>query len=185
MADNRTADVKIPLGSGYIYIAEYKGSIPADEAIETADNLFGYVQKGATIVYKPEKKTIKDDMGHVSRTITTSEEATLKCGFIAWSVKKLPQLVATGRKATVGNKTTIKIGGISNDDGLRYVVRFVHPDKELGDLRITIVGTNTAGLSLAYAMEEGTLLEPEFTAEPCDGEGTLIIMEETAPTVSA
>ena len=37
-------------------------------------------------------------------------------------------------------------------------------------------------MSLAYAPDDATTVEPEITAEPNDSEGTLVLLEETDPT---
>jgi hypothetical protein len=175
--------VNIPVGSGYIYEAAYTGTIPEDAAIETEDNRLGYIEKGATLTYKPTFKKFSDDMGKVKRSKLTDEEVTFKFGLISWAYGKLASICSTARVTEGSGKRTVKIGGIENDDGKKHVFRFYHPDKLLGDLRITIVGTNTGGLSLKYAPDDSTTVEPEITAEPNDSEGTLVIMEETDPVV--
>lgn len=177
--------VGIPAGSGYIYEMAYTGTIPDDKTIEVEANRLGYIEKGATLTYKDTNKTLKDDLGKVSRVIKTEEEVTFKFGLISWAYGKLESLCATCRVTESTGKRTIKIGGIANNDGKKHLFRFYHPDKELGDLRITIVGTNTGGLSLAYVPDDATKVEPEITATPCDDEGTLVIIEETDPTTTA
>lgn len=171
----------IPIGSGYIYETAFTGEIPPDSEIETEANRLGYIEKGASVTYKPTFKTFSDDMGKVKRTKLTAEEVTLKFGLISWVYSKLNALCATARVAEKTGGRTIKIGGIDNDDGKKHLFRFVHPDKELGDLRITIVGTNTGGFALNYAPEDATKNEPEVTALPSDDEGTLILIDETDP----
>ena len=47
-----------------------------------------------------------------------------------------------------------------------------------GDCWWTIVGKNTAGFEFVYAPDSETKIEPEFTAESLDDDGTLIIFEE-------
>lgn len=173
-----TEKVGIPVGSGYIYETIFDGStIPADEDIEIEANRLGHIEKGATLTYKPTFKTFKDDMGKVARNVLTDEEATLKLGLISWVYSKLSALCSTCRVTEKDGGRTIKIGGIANDDGKQHLFRFVHPDKLLGDVRITIVGTNTGGLSLAYAPDSSTNIEPEITAEPSDDEGTLVLLD--------
>jgi len=176
-----TEKVGIPVGSGYIYESAFSGTIPDDATIETADNRLGYIEKGATLNYKPTFKQFKDDMGKVMRNKLTAEEATFKFGLISWAYGKLNSLISTARVTESNGKRTIKIGGLDNDDGVQHLFRFVHPDNELGDLRITIIGTNTGGLQLDYKPDDTTDASPEITAMPSDDEGTLIIMEETDP----
>ncbi|URZ07540.1 hypothetical protein [Clostridium felsineum] len=177
--------IGIPVGSGYIYETVFDGStIPSDATIETDTNRLGYIEKGATLTYKATFKKFKDDMGKVARNVLTEEEVTLKLGLISWVYSKLDVLCATCRITEKEGGRTIKIGGIDNADGRKHVFRFVHPDKELGDVRITIVGTNTGGLTLKYAKDDSTNVEPEISAEPCDNEGTLVLLDIKDPAAA-
>lgn len=174
--------IGIPVGSGHIYELGFNGDIPADDVIETPENRLGYIQKGATLTYKATNKNFTDDLGKVKRTALTEEEVTFKFGLISWVYSKLNALCSTCRVQEKEDGRTIKIGGLENDDGKKHLFRFVHPDKQLGDVRITIVGTNTGGLSLKYAPDDATTVEPEITAEPSDEEGTLCLLDITDPT---
>lgn len=173
---------KIVLGSGIDYCMEFTGEIPADELIETEANRLGAIKGGATLNYKPSTYTEKDDTGKISKTVTTEEEVTYKLGLITFNANVLDKLASTGTvtEETVGDKKrrTIKIGGVENDNGKKWLHRFVHKDDVDGDVRVTIVGTNKSGFSLAFAKDKGTTLEPEITAEPLDKEGHLIIYTE-------
>lgn len=173
---------KIVLGSGIDYCMEFTGEIPADELIETEANRLGAIKGGATLNYKPSTYTEKDDTGKISKTVTTDEEVTYKLGLITFNAKVLDKLASTGTvtEEKVGDKKrrTIKIGGVENDNGKKWLHRFVHKDDVDGDVRVTIVGTNKSGFSLAFAKDKGTTLEPEITAEPLDKEGHLIIYTE-------
>ena len=75
-------------------------------------------------------------------------------------------------------KRTVKIGGRANDNGKSYVLHFVHKDATDGDVRVTIVGKNQAGFSLAFAKDKETVVDAEFKAQPHDSDGTLIRYEE-------
>ena len=171
-------DLQIIAGSGEIYMMEFTGEIPEDAEIETAKNQYGYTKGGATLTYSITSETIQDDMGHVTKIIYTEDSATFAFGLFSWCGKTLKKLCPTCRITEGENKRTVKIGGIQNDDGINYLVRFVHKDKVKGNVRITIVGKNTADLAMAFAPDDGTMLEPEFTATPMDDEGTKIIYEE-------
>lgn len=174
----------IPVGSGYIYETVFSGTIPENNVIETDANRLGYIEKGATLTYKSTFKKFKDDMGHVARNVLTDEEVTFKFGLISWVYSKLDALCSTCRITEKDGGRTVKIGGVGNDDGLRHLFRFVHPDKQLGDVRITIIGTNTGGLSLKYAADDSTNIEPEISAEPSDDEGTLVLLDIEDPITS-
>ncbi|MEI3507847.1 MAG: hypothetical protein V8R01_01740 [Bacilli bacterium] len=170
----------ITLGSGKLYSMEYTGTIPTNEEIEKSTNILGYIQKGASLDYKPEFYEAEDDLGLVKKQILTKEEVTFKSGILTWNAETLKKLVATGRiTEDAANKIrTIKIGGVNNNDGKQYIFHFVHEDKKDGNVRITIIGQNTAGFSLAFAKDAETVIDAEIKALPSDDEGTLIIFQE-------
>ena len=47
-----------------------------------------------------------------------------------------------------------------------------------GDVRVTVVGKNQSGFTLAFAKDKETVIDAEFKAQPHDTEGTLIKYEE-------
>lgn len=180
---------KIVLGSGYLYVTEFDGKtkqIPENEEIEKDENLLGLIQGGAEISYKPSYYEAKDDMGKVSKTILTEEEATMKSGIMTWCGKTLERLCETARVTEDKTKKvrTVKIGGVGNATGKKYVIHFVHKDKMDGDIRVTIVGNNQAGFSFAFAKDKETVIDAEFKASPQDSEGTLILYQEEIRSVS-
>ncbi|WP_251210370.1 hypothetical protein, partial [Acetatifactor aquisgranensis] len=122
----------------------------------------------------------KDDMGKVSKVIITEEEATLKSGIMTWCGTTLQKLCQTARvtEDKARKKRIVKIGGIGNADGKKYVLHFVHKDPVDGDVRVTIVGNNQAGFTIAFAKDSETVIDAEFKAQPMDKEGTLILYEE-------
>lgn len=178
---------KIVLGSGDLYITEFDPSsvseLPAHDVIETAENKAGEIQGGAELEYASEFYTAKSDNGKATKTIMTNEDVKLKSGIMTWYGKTLQKLCATARisdnKAT--GKRTVKIGGIDNQDGKKYLIRFVHKDKNDGDIRLTIVGTNQSGFKMTFAKDKETVIDAEFVGEPMDNEGTLIVYEEDIP----
>lgn len=172
---------KIVLGSGKTYISEFTGSIPEDTVLEVEANLLGYIQGGASLEYKPEFYTAEDDLGYVKKTILTKEEALFKTGIMTWYANTLSRICATARVTETETKRTVKIGGVTNQDGKKYIIRFLHEDDTDGDIRVTIVGTNQAGFTLAFAKDKETVIDAEFKALPQDSEGTLIIYEEEIP----
>lgn len=177
---------KIVLGSGKLYIDEFTGTLPADAEIEVEGKLLGYIQGGATLNYTPTFYEAKDDLGIVSKKIITEEEAVLKSGVMTWNGTTLKKLTPTARvtedKAT--KTRTVKIGGLGNNDGKKYVLHFVHEDKVDGDVRITIVGSNEAGLELTFAKDKETVINAEFKAQPHDNDGTLILFKETDASIT-
>nr|WP_318682663.1 hypothetical protein [uncultured Acetatifactor sp.] len=171
----------IVLGSGDLYCTDFQGTdteIPADDVIETEENRLGHIKGGAEIEYAPEFYEAKDDMGKVSKVIITEEEATLKSGIMTWCGTTLEKLCQTARVTESAGKRTVKIGGIGNATGKKYLLRFVHKDTQDGNIRVTVVGNNQAGFTIAFAKDNETVIDAEFKAQPMDKEGTLILYEE-------
>lgn len=172
----------ITLGSGKIYLLPFTDTLPDIATLCKPENLLGYIKGGASLEYAQETYEEKDDLGFVSKIITTSEEALLKCGLLTWNGQTLQQLIdrCTVEDGTDG-KRIIKIGGAGNAQGKHYAIGFEHEDKAGGNLWILIKGQNTAGVTLTFSADAGTVIEPEFKAMPQDDKGTLIQMiEETA-----
>lgn len=181
------ASERIVLGSGELYCMEFTGTLPEDSVIETAENQLGHISGGASVEYKPTFYSCKDDLGKVQKSILTDEEATLKSGVMTWIATTLQKLCTTGRvtEDTAKKTRTLKIGGISNQDGKSYILHFVHEDAE-GDIRLTIVGRNEAGFTLTFAKDKETVIDAEFKAQPkIDKEGTLIVYKEDIPQAAA
>ena len=175
----------ITLGSGKIYITPYTDSVPAVDTLCVESNLLGYIKGGASLEYTQETYEEKDDLGYVSKIITTSEEAILKCGLLTWNGTTLKNLIDRCTVTEAAGKRTVKIGGAANSQGKNYAICFHHKDDVDGDLWILIVGRNTAGATLTFAKDTGTVLEPEFKAMPHDENGTLVqLIEETGTTTS-
>lgn len=174
-------DDKIVLGSGSVYYKEFTGNIPENAALEVEENKLGFIQGGATLEYKPSYYTCKDDSGVIQKTIITDEEATLKTGILTFNGKTLAILCETGRVTETSTLRTVKIGGLKNTNGKKYVIHFHHEDKVDGDIRVTIVGKNESGFSLAFAKDKETVIDAEFKCQPQDNEGTLIKYQEDIP----
>ena len=172
--DNKT----ITLGSGKIYLQAFASAMPTVETLCKEENLLGYIKGGASLEYTQETYEEKDDLGIVSKIITTSEEALLKCGLLTWNGDTLKKLVDRCGSTTAAGKRTTKIGGAGNAQGGYYAICFKHEDKVDGNLWILIKGLNTAGFTLTFAADEGTVVEPEFKALPQDDKGTLITLIE-------
>lgn len=171
---------KIVLGSGKLYTMVYDETkeIPTDKEIETDENLLGLIQGGASVEYVPTYYKAKDDLGLASKEIITDEEATVKSGIMTWCGKTLERLCSTATVTEENGKRKVKIGGLGKHNGKKYLIRFLHEDKMDGDIRVTIVGTNQAGFTFAFAKDKETVINAEFKAQPHDKEGTLILYEE-------
>ena len=171
----------ITLGSGKLYLQTFATEMPTVETLCVDENLLGYIKSGASLEYTQETYEEKDDLGIVSKIITTSEEALLKCGLLTWNGETLKKLVDRCGVTEASGKRTTKIGGAGNAQGGYYAICFLHEDKQDGNLWIMIKGLNTAGFTLTFAADEGTVVEPEFKALPHDEAGTLIELIEEIP----
>lgn len=168
----------ITLGSGKIYLQAFADAMPTVDDICKDENLLGYIKGGAELSYTQETYEEKDDLGFVSKIITTSEEAILKCGLLTWNGDTLTKLVERCGSTTESGKRVTKVGGAGNAQGKYYAICFVHEDKVDGNLWVLIKGLNTAGFTLTFAPDAGTVVEPEFKALPHDDKGTLIELIE-------
>ena len=83
----------ITLGSGKIYLKAFSESMPTVDTLCVDENLLGHIKGGAALEYTQEIYEEKDDLGFVSKIITTNEEAILKCGLITWNGETLKKLV--------------------------------------------------------------------------------------------
>ena len=171
----------ITLGSGKIYLQAFASAMPTVDTLCKDENLLGYIKGGAALEYTEETYEEKDDLGFVSKVITTSEEAILRCGLVTWNGETLSKLVDRCQTSEASGKRTTKIGGAGNTQGGYYAICFMHEDKTDGNLWILIKGRNTAGATLTFAADEGTVIEPEFKAMPHDDAGTLVELIEEIP----
>ena len=172
----------ITLGSGKIYMSAFSETMPTVETLCKDENLLGYIKGGASLEYTEETYEEKDDLGFVSKIITTSEEALLKCGLLTWNGETLKKLIDRCQSTEAAGKRTTKIGGAGNTQGGYYAICFLHEDKTDGNLWVLIKGRNTAGATLTFAADAGTVIEPEFKAMPHDDDGTLIELIEEIQT---
>jgi len=175
---SKRSNETITLGSGKLYCCEFDGSIPTNVELEVEENHLAWIKGGASLTYTPDFYTAEDDLGRVKKRKINSETASLKSGILTWNGDVLNKLVSTGKVMEEIGIRTVKIGGAANYDGKSYIIHFVHEDAVDGDVRVTIVGQNTAGFTLAFAKDAETVIDAEFNALPCDNQGTLIIFQE-------
>lgn len=172
----RTNPDKITLGSGKAYIMEYKDAIPEVTDICKDENLLGKIQGGAELSYTIETHEERDDLGTVAKVVVTNEEAILKLGLITFNgntLAKLADRCKVTEDKTKGTRT-LTIGGTGNAQGKEWVVCFHHHDARDGDMWLLMRGTNQAGLTLAFATDAGSKLEPEIRGLPFDESGSLV-----------
>lgn len=172
------------LGSGKLYIYEAPvddfgelKEIPTDAAIETEAHEVGGISGGATLTYEFEMNEIKDDLGVVYYRGLSSEEVTFKSGILTWNLDNLAKLTAGGTVSEGEGKRILKIGGLGKDL-TRYLLRFVHTMHSGKKVRVTLVGTASAGFELVFDPEEATVVDAEFKAvQMADGQ-TLVMIEQ-------
>lgn len=173
----------ITLGSGEAFITEYDATtgMPDVETLCVDDNRLGWIQGGAELSYTAELHEEKDDLGMVSKVVVNDEEAILKLGMLTWNGNTLAKLVDRCKVTEASGKRTIHIGGSGNTQGKEWVVCFYQNDPKDGKLWVLIRGTNQSGITLTFAKDAGTKLEPEFKAMVQDDNGSLItVIEETS-----
>lgn len=180
MSHTQTKELnRIQLGSMDFYVIVFSGTIPEDSVIEMEENMIGRTKNGGTINYTANWYVAESDDGKAKKRKLTGENATIGYGNITWNGNTIGTLVATARVSEKNGKRITKIGGITNDNGKRYLIRGVHRDATDGDVRITGVGVNTGGWEAVYSPTQETIINPSFELEPkLDDEGTLLIYEE-------
>ena len=172
----------ITLGSGEFYMDTFETAMPTVDELFAEANLVGHTKGGAALEYTEETVEEKDDLGKVTKIITTTEEAILKGGLLTWNGTTLKKLIDRCSSTEANGKRTTKIGGVGNAQGGYYAIGFLHEDKTDGNVWIMIKGRNTAGVTITFATDEGSVIEPEFKAMPHDTDGTLIEFIEEIPT---
>ncbi len=180
MSHTQTKELdRIQLGSMDFYVIEFTGTIPEDSVIETEKNMIGRTKNGGTIIYTANWHLAESDDGKAKKRKLTGETASIGYGNITWNGNSIARLVATARVSEKDGKRITKIGGITNDNGKRYLIRGVHRDATDGDVRITGVGVNTGGWEAAYAPDKESIINQSFELEPkLDNDGTLLTYEE-------
>lgn len=176
----RTEEGKMALGSGNTYVLEYdpaKG-MPSIEEFCKPENQLGKTKGGAQLTYATTHHSETDDLGTVEKDVITAESATLKLGVITFNGKTIARLVDRCKTTEANGRRTIHIGGASNSQKKQWAFCFAHEDEEDGNIWVRVRGSNQAGLTLAFAVDAATKLEPEIKALPCDSGGTLIIYDE-------
>lgn len=183
MANKKGSREKVTLGSGKLYMAEFKGNFDESFAdilakLMTPENHAGWIKGGASIEYKPTMTEEKDDLGHIVKEILTDEEATFKSGLFTWNGETLKKLTSTAEiteeNANGKKYRRLKIGGTANDDGKQYAILFVHEDPVEGNCYLLIVGRNKAGFTISFETDKATVIDAEFKCKPHDERGTLI-----------
>ncbi len=153
---------KILLGAGTIFMAEATDNAVPEDLFDEK-NETGVTYGGATLEVKPEIKEIANDFDEVKISSITRYQIALKCGLAEIDGDKVKKVLGVGTftEADGGASSTYVIS--DKDTSLKtYAIGFKHRD---GEVKVTIVATNTEGLSFAFDKENETKMEPTFTAK--------------------
>lgn len=168
----------VTLGSGDLYIMDFEGSMPEDEAIEVATNKVGSIKGGAELEYKPESYTVTGDNGRTYKAFITKEEVTFKSGVLTWNLDVLSKLTMGGEisEDVEKNLKVLKIGKNGSSSIKQVLIRFVHTLDAGKHVKVTLIGSPTSGFTLSFNPEEETVIDAEFTAISQE-DGTLVKIE--------
>lgn len=170
---------EIVLGSGKLYIKKMSASDTFDMAtIAVEANQIGLISGGASLEYKPTTYEVKDDLCIVYKRFITAEEATFKSGILTWNVEALSKIISNGNYVTDTEKRTLKLGGNGAREMEKFAVVFEHTKSDGKAIRVGMVGTNDAGLTLEFASDKETVVDAEIKAMGYDDNGTLVVIEE-------
>ncbi|MBP3887613.1 MAG: hypothetical protein J6F30_08170 [Cellulosilyticum sp.] len=181
----------VTLGSGDLFMMLYADSIPADSELEVDANCVAHIDSGATLKYGVTYKEVEDSRGEIIKAFITKEDVTFGTGILSWNGNVIAMLCETARVTTTPataeakGKRVTKIGGADNASGKYYVIRFRHLKDDGCYIRVTVKGKNLAGFSLPFQKEDATVIDAEIKAFAQDNEGTLVIIEEELPMLSA
>lgn len=157
---------KATVGAGKVYISEYNETtgIPSDETLEVSANFKTHTSGGITFSYTSDSKEIEDDLGEVVDEALSKESFSVKFGLMSHDAEDLQQLCSTAAVTTDTTSVTVEIGGIDNDNGKYYIVRFVHVSKDGKNTRYTMVGRSKE-FSLPYQKGETTVIDATFNGK--------------------
>lgn len=181
---------QVILGAGKWYLDTWSSGAIALSTLCVESNIIGWTQSGATLEYKPETYTIEDDIGMVKRTFQTKATATLKTGLLTFDVDALAKVLSSvdtsditdvAATSSAAGSQTMKLSG-GRKSLVKYAVAFEYEDPETEHkVRIGMIATNIAGLSMAFAKDKETVVDVEFQAESNGVDDTIMVIEEVIP----
>ena len=178
MSQIRGNGEQVILGAGDWYVQEWASGAVDLAALCVQSNLIGNTSGGATLEYTIDTYTVEDDMGRVRRTFKTKGNATLKTDLLTFDVAALSQLMSMGEISSSGGKTILKLKG-GKESLKKFCVGFVYQDESTGEIiRVGMVATNTAGITLAFTKDKETVVDVTFTAESNGVDDVIVVIEE-------
>lgn len=167
----------VTLGSGDLYILDYAGTIPNDTEIEKSENKIGSIKGGAELEYSPESYSVTGDDGRTYKAFITKEEVKFKSGVLTWNLDVLSKLCMGGELTKDSNTATLKIGKNTSSSIKQVLLRFVHKLDGERAIKMTMIGSPSAGFTLSFNPEEETVIDAEFSAlSQTDGTKVTITM---------
>lgn len=173
------AEKEVQVGAGKVYVQKFVDTIPEDSALEVNANLIGDTKGGITFSYSVEKNEIINDLGEIVDSAISKEIVKAKFGMMSQDASDLEKLCSTATVTKADSLITTEIGGSSNENADKWIVRFVHTSKTDKVTRYTILGKVEDGFSLPYALGEATVIDCEFTGYKLDEKGTLLKVTQT------
>ena len=173
------AEKEVQVGAGKVYVQKFVDTIPEDEALEVDANLIGHTKGGITFSYSVDKNEIPDDLGEIVDSAISKEIIKVKFGMMSQDASDLEKLCSTATVTKTEGLITTEIGGASNENSDKWIVRFVHTSKTDKVTRYTILGKVEDGFSLPYALGEAMVIDCEFTGYKLDDKGTLLKVTQT------
>lgn len=178
MSQIRGNNEQVILGAGDWYVQEWSSGAVDLATLCVEANRIGNTSGGATLEYTIDTYTVEDDMGRVRRTFKTKGNATMKTGLLTFDVAALSQLMSMGEITTENGKTVLKLTG-GKESLKKFCVGFVYTDDDTGEIiRVGMVATNTAGISLAFTKDKETVVDVAFQAESNGVDDVIVIVEE-------
>lgn len=179
-------DERYALGACSIYITDFDGStIPANAEIETEANRLGTIKDGATADYKATVFDDSNDLGTIKIHKITQEDVEISFSLFSWNDDCYYKLCSTSSIEETATEVIISIGGLGKQRNQNYLVRLVQKDSLQGDMRYTIVGSNTEGFTLNTAKDKTSLIPCKFKATALDSTGTLLKIAIEKKTLGA
>lgn len=113
----------------------------------------------------------------------TGDEYTLSTGIMTINASVLEKTLSTVNVSENTERGTkeLKLGGVSHYKEQRYIFLFVNEDK---DVRIMLLGSNEAGLTLQFMKDKETVINQKIVGEPFP-DGYKTIIELGIPKVAA
>ncbi len=175
MTEEKKYNDPIVLGSGRIYVDVYDGiTVPNVADIEKDEKELGNISGGATLEAAETFYTAKDDLDKIRRKKMTGDEYTLSTGIMTINAGVLEKTLSTVNVSENTERGTkeLKLGGVSHYKEQRYIFLFVNEDK---DVRIMLLGSNEAGLTLQFMKDKETVINQKIVGEPFpDGHKVII-----------